>query len=57
MDTAVRQKFPNILNRNFSESQLTANCKGNLVCTSCDIVVLGLMVYNVNAWFGASHDT
>ena len=33
--TALPQKFPFILDRNL------ANCTGNRVCTSCDIVVLG----------------
>ena len=37
MDTALPQKFPFILDRNLAE----ANCTGNRVCTSCDIVDLG----------------
>ena len=37
MDTALPQKFPFILDRNLAK----ANCTGNRVCTSCDIVVLG----------------
>ena len=37
MDTAVPQKLPFILDRNLTK----ANCTGNRVCTSCDIVVLG----------------
>ena len=37
MDTALPQKFPFILDRNLAK----ANCTGNLVCTSCDIVVPG----------------
>ena len=37
MDTALPQKFPFILDRNLAK----ANCTGNHVCTSCDIVVLG----------------
>ena len=37
MDTARTQKFPFILDRNL----VKANCTGNLVCTSCDTVVLG----------------
>ena len=37
MDTALPQKFFFILDRNLAK----ANCTGNLVCTSCDIVVLG----------------
>ena len=37
MDTALPQKFPFILDRNLAK----ANCIGNRVCTSCDIVVLG----------------
>ena len=36
MDTALPQKFPFILDRNLAK----ANCTGNLVCMSCDIVVL-----------------
>ena len=36
MDTALPQKFPFILYRNLAK----ANCTGNQVCTSCDIVVL-----------------
>ena len=36
MDTALTQKFPFILDRNLAK----ANCTGNRVCTSCDIVVL-----------------
>ena len=36
MDTALPQKCPFILNRNLA----MANCTGNRVCTSCDIVVL-----------------
>ena len=35
MDTALPQKFPFILDRNLAK----ANCTGNRVCTSCDIVV------------------
>ena len=38
MDTALIQKFPLILDRNLAK----ANCTENQVCTSCDIVVLGL---------------
>ena len=38
MDTALPQKFPFILDRNLAK----ANCTENHVCTSCDIVVLGL---------------
>ena len=37
MDTAHRQKFPFILDRNLAK----ANCTGIRVCTSCDTVVLG----------------
>ena len=40
MDTALPQKFPFILDRNLAK----ANCTGNRVCTSCDIVVL--VLYN-----------
>ena len=36
MVTALAQKFPFILDRNLAK----ANCRGNHVCTSCDIVVL-----------------
>ena len=36
MDTALPQKIPFILDRNLAK----ANCTGNRVCTSCDIVVL-----------------
>ena len=36
MDTALPQKFPFILDRILAK----ANCTGNRVCTSCDIVVL-----------------
>ena len=36
MDTALPQKFPFILDKNL----VKANCTGNRVCTSCDIVVL-----------------
>ena len=38
MDTALPQKFPFILDRNLAK----ANCTGNRVCTSCDIVVLDI---------------
>ena len=38
MDTVLTQKFPFILDRNLAK----ANCTENYVCTSCDIVVLGL---------------
>ena len=38
MDTALPQKFPFILDRNLAK----ANCIGNMVCTSCDTVVLAL---------------
>ena len=41
MDTALPQKFPFILDRNLAK----ANCTGNQVCTSCDIVVLGLHAF------------
>ena len=36
IDTALPQKFPFILERNLAK----ANCTGNRVCMSCDIVVL-----------------
>ena len=38
MNTALPEKFPFILDRNLAK----ANCTGNRVCTSCDIVVLDL---------------
>ena len=38
MDTALPQKLSFILDRNLAK----ANCTGNRVCTSSDIVVLGL---------------
>ena len=41
MDTALPQKFSFILDRNLAK----ANCTGNRVCTSCDIVVLGLVKF------------
>ena len=44
MDTAATQKFPFILDRNL----VKANCTGNRVCTSCDIVVLDSYVYCSN---------
>ena len=37
MDTALPQKFPFNLYRNLAK----ANCTGNRICTSCDIVVFG----------------
>ena len=40
MDTAFAQKFPIILDRNLAK----ANCTGNRVCTSCDIVVLDKLI-------------
>ena len=47
MDTALPQKFPFTLDRNL----VKANCTGNRVCTSCDIVVLGIGLYtNVSIW-------
>ena len=42
MDTALPQKFPFILDRNLAK----ANCTENQVCTSCDIVVLGIVIYS-----------
>ena len=39
MDTALPQKFPFILDRNLAK----ANCTGNRVCTSYDIVVFDLL--------------
>ena len=45
MDTALPQKFTFILDRNLAK----ANCTENQVCTSCDIVVLGL--YEVECEF------
>ena len=41
MDTALPKKFPVILDRNLAK----ANCTGNRVCTSCNIVVLGLNIF------------
>ena len=41
MDTALPQKFPFILDRNL----VKANCEENMVCTSCDTVVLGHTIY------------
>ena len=38
MDTALTKKNPFILDRNLAK----ANCTENRVCTSCDIVVLGI---------------
>ena len=40
MDTALPEKFPFILIRNLAK----ANCTGNRVCTSCDTVVLALLI-------------
>ena len=40
MDTALPQKFPFILDRNLAK----ANCTENRVCTSCDTVVLALII-------------
>ena len=40
MDTALPQKFPFILDRNLAK----ANCTENHVCTSCDKVVLALLI-------------
>ena len=40
MDTALPQEFPFILDRNLAK----ANCTGNRVCTSCDTVVLGSII-------------
>ena len=43
MDTALPQKFPFILDRNLAK----ANCTGNRVCSSCDIVVFGyFLIFN-----------
>ena len=42
MDTALPQKFHFILDRNLAK----ANCTENLVCTSCDIIVLPIGTYN-----------
>ena len=41
MDTALAQKFPSIVDRYLAK----ANCTGNRVCTSCDTVVLGDILY------------
>ena len=40
MDTALPQKFPFILDRNLAK----ANCTEDRVCTSCDKVVLALVI-------------
>ena len=40
MDTALPQKFPFILDRNLAK----ANYTGNNVCTSCDRVVLEVII-------------
>ena len=40
MDTALPEKFPFILDRNLAK----ANCTEDRVCTSCDKVVLGLVI-------------
>ena len=52
MDTALPQKFPFFLDRNLAK----ANCTGNRVCTSCDIVVLGVSIKLelLNALFSAN---
>ena len=41
MDTALPQKFPFFIDRNFAKAYST----GNRVCTSCDTVVLGIDTY------------
>ena len=46
MDTALPPKFTFILGRNLAK----ANCTGNRVCTSCDIVVLGTYINTSNAF-------
>ena len=43
MDIALPQKFLFILDRNLAK----ANCTGNRVCTSCDIVVLGTCLFSL----------
>ena len=49
MDTALTQKFPFILDRNLAK----ANCTENHVCTSCDIVVIGLIPFQgTTGWRG-----
>ena len=53
MDTALPQKFPFILDRNLAK----ANCTGNRVCTSCDIVVLGYAPNNNNITENASNNS
>ena len=40
MDTALPQKCSFVLGKNLAK----ANCTGNRVCTSCDIVVLDLRI-------------
>ena len=46
MDTALPQKFPFILDRNLAK----ANCKEDRVCTSCDKVVLGFSINEVQTY-------
>ena len=43
MDTALPQKFHFILDRNLAK----VKCSGNLVSTSCDIVVLDYTILEV----------
>ena len=43
MDTALIQKFSFILDRNLAK----ANCTGNRVCMSCNIVVLDRDWYTI----------
>ena len=49
MAIALPQKFPYILERNLAK----ANCTGNRVCTSCDIVVLEFqIIFNLELFLG-----
>ena len=41
MDKVLTQKFPFILDRNLAK----ANCTENQVCTSCDTVVLDILLF------------
>ena len=53
MDTALPQKFPFILDSNLAK----ANCTGNHVCTSCDIVVLDWHINSApQVHFSSSYD-
>ena len=51
MDTALPQKFPFILDRNLAK----ANCTEDRVCTSCDTVVLGKLIYYASPSSGEAY--